>query len=120
MLACHTAACIWLAIPEFDIESNRSWKSDSTNMIEKENRIEQYFAALYWAFTALTTVGFGDIFAVTTTERIFSIITMAIGVTFYAYATATVASIIHSFDVRSSRQRKKIEQLRLFVKLSYN
>lgn len=118
LLACHTAACIWLAIPVFDFDhQQRSWKTHSnTNGVVELSPIDQYLAALYWAFTAITTVGFGDIFAVTTTERVFSIITMAVGVTFYAYATATVSSILHSFDARQARNRKKIEQLRLFIK----
>jgi hypothetical protein len=44
----------------------------------------QYLVALYWAFTTMTTVGYGDVTPQTDEERIFCIFAMIIGVAFYS------------------------------------
>lgn len=40
-------------------------------------KLLQYVASMYWAFTTLTTVGYGDISAKTVAERIYAIIAQA-------------------------------------------
>jgi len=40
---------------------------------------EAYTTALYFAFTSLTTVGFGNVSANTYYEKIFSVVSMLIG-----------------------------------------
>lgn len=44
---------------------------------------EAYITSLYYTFTSLTSVGFGNVSANTKTEKIFSIIMMLIGGKFY-------------------------------------
>jgi len=59
--------------------------------------------------------GYGDIIPATNIERSFSIFTMILGVTFYAYSTATVSSVLHSLDLRETINREKMESLRAFM-----
>ena len=40
---------------------------------------------------------------------------MILGVTFYAYATATVSSVLQSVDLRETKNREKMECLRSFM-----
>jgi hypothetical protein len=40
---------------------------------------EQYLASIYWVFQTLTTVGYGDIPAITTSERLISCFIMVLG-----------------------------------------
>ena len=91
-------ACVWIALPSIT-ENTDSWLTAGDFDFSEEPTRHLYIASLYWAFTALTTVGFGDVIAGNESERMFSIFTMAIGVTFYAYATATVSSVLHSLDL---------------------
>jgi hypothetical protein len=56
-----------------------------------------YFAALKLIYIYFQ--GFGDIIPHGNIERIFSLFTMVLGVTFYAYSTATVSSVLHSLDI---------------------
>lgn len=54
---------------------------------------DSYITALYFTCSSLTSVGFGNVSANTTSEKIFSICTMLIGGKYYTY-TYTICIII--------------------------
>jgi protein-S-isoprenylcysteine O-methyltransferase Ste14 len=66
-------------------------------------------------FQTLTTVGFGDITAETTAERIFSIVWMILGVGMFSFAIGNVGSILSNIDKRESELREKINQFNEFT-----
>ena len=79
LFATHLVACLWHAIGiKLDIEDSQ----ECTNGVEegwvcRENLTTQptgytYVAALYWSFSTLTTVGYGDISARSIEVRFFS------------------------------------------------
>jgi len=76
----------------------------------------KYLAAVYWSFSTLTTVGFGDISAKTNAERIFSIVCMVVGVSWYAFIISTISSIIHMFDRRNAELKRKQRIILQFMK----
>ncbi|KAH8054831.1 voltage-gated potassium channel [Aureococcus anophagefferens] len=71
----------------------------------------QYLAAIYWAFTTMTTVGFGDITPAGDMERIFAIFGMLMGVSFYSYIIASVSSMVSSVDSKNAVYFEKMDQL---------
>lgn len=71
----------------------------------------RYVVALYFAFTTMTTVGYGDITPATDTERWFAIAAMVIGVGFYSYLLATISSIVTASDAKSAIYYEKMDQL---------
>lgn len=77
---------------------------------------ELYFAAYYFSVTTFTTVGYGDIHATCTTERVLSIFLMIGGVFAFSFATGTITSILTSLD----QTNKLVNEKMLVVnKLSY-
>ena len=62
----------------------------------------KYLNSLYWAFTTLTTVGYGDISATTNWEIAFSILTMILGVTMYSLILSSVNSAMAAFDTNTA------------------
>jgi len=80
---------------------------------------DKYIASMYWAFTTLTTVGFGDIHATTAAEQMFSIVTMIIGVTVYAVIISGINSAFVASDARSEIVNRKRRQVREFCRI-YN
>lgn len=71
----------------------------------------QYLASLYWALQTLTTVGFGDISAGTTIEKIMAIIWMIFGIGFYSFTIGNLSQIIASIDIRSELLSQKLNTL---------
>ena len=71
-----------------------------------------YTTGLYWTVTTITTVGYGDISATNTAERIVASIIMIIGVIAFSFSTGSLSSIIQNVDSRQAEYRKRLEILK--------
>ena len=111
----HIVACLWYLIPFWDDDSPSELSWIMRHGIEN-SFIESYSSAAYWSFSTLTTVGYGDITGFTTTEKIFSMVVMAIGVTWYAFIVSSMSSIIAGFDTYNARMREKSQKLNSFMR----
>ena len=41
--------------------------------------MQKYISSFYWAYSTVTTVGYGDVHALTVLERLFCVVAMVIG-----------------------------------------
>ncbi len=57
-----------------------------------------YVTSFYFTTTTILTVGYGDITAVSMSEKILCIILMIIGVISFSFATGSLSSIIANYD----------------------
>lgn len=57
-------------------------------------RLHSFFDALWWSTATITTVGYGDVFPITTAGRIVGGFTMVVGISTFAIVTAKVAEIL--------------------------
>lgn len=90
-LIAHWLACIWYAIGNMEqphADSRIGWLYNLGDQIGKPYNSsglggpsikDKYVTALYFTFSSLTSVGFGNVCANTDAEKIFSICTMLIG-----------------------------------------
>ena len=70
-----------------------------------------YMTSVYWTITTLTTVGYGDIVAKNTEERMFTAFIMIIGVFIYSYTIGSLSSLLSNLDARKEQLNKKLELL---------
>lgn len=68
--------------------------------VGEDGRLQSFFDALWWSTTTITTVGYGDVFPVTTAGRLVGVVTMVVGISAFAMVTAKVAE----FLVRTSAE----------------
>lgn len=64
----------------------------------------------------MTTVGFGDIGALTVIEKVISIFWMIFGIGFYSFTIGNLSQIIASIDIRSEVLSQKLNTLTEFSK----
>lgn len=57
-------------------------------------RIHSFFDALWWSASTITTVGYGDIYPITTAGRIIAVFTMVVGISTLAVVTARIAQFL--------------------------
>jgi len=103
----HLIGCFWYFMAWIGDDSPGPLSWVVRHGIQDESVQVKYLTSVYWAFSTLTTVGFGDISAYTTPERIFSILCMVAGVSWYAFIISTISSIISLFDKRNVEIKRK-------------
>ena len=129
LLATHLVGCVWYFLGiqgdfleekerctyEEDIENNMAdyteggWVCREGYLdIGDDSNGQRYIASLYWAFSTLTTVGYGDISAVTVGEQLYSMLMMLLGVSWYAYVVGSMSTIMTSFDRQNKMVREKV------------
>jgi potassium voltage-gated channel Eag-related subfamily H protein 5 len=115
LLLTHSLACvyIYLAVQNQD----ESWLSYTGLDINSASETDVYVAALYFASTCVTTVGFGDITPTTTLERVWAVAGMIVGASFFAYLIASLASTIEFFTSvsRTRKYRERINRVHAFL-----
>jgi hypothetical protein len=70
--------------------------------------LTRYVSSLYWAYTTMTTVGYGDITPTTTFERIFAVIAMFFGASLFGYVIGSIASLMENGSGMSGAAKKRV------------
>lgn len=112
----HVVGCFWhmIVVPTDGDYDVNSWVV--RHGVEDEPDIVKYITALYWAFSTLTTVGYGDINSYLPQEKLYSIVCMIMGVSWYAYIVSSMSSIMSSFDRKNAHIRERFEELNEFMR----
>ena len=62
--------------------------------MQDESNFDLYITSVYWTVQTITSVGFGDIPAITYSEKILAILCMIIGAGFYSFTNGNLSSIL--------------------------
>jgi hypothetical protein len=117
--SCHLAGCIFVASGLRSVKGNEhlSWLSISGfvhfetsdtapkyRIVYTESMFGLYVNALYWAFTTLSTTGFGDIVPVDNISRLVAIVV----ITYSLYMNASIAGHVYTALLESDNDDDRI------------
>ncbi|XP_066597714.1 potassium voltage-gated channel subfamily H member 6 isoform X4 [Prorops nasuta] len=127
-LIAHWLACIWYAIGNAErptLKSKVGWLdilANDTHQFYSHNNTggpsikSRYITALYFTFSSLTSVGFGNVAPNTDSEKIFTIIVMLIGSLMYASIFGNVSAIIQRLYSGTARYHTQMLRVREFIR----
>ena len=58
----------------------------------------QYVTSLYWAFTTMSAVGYGDICPISRTERTYAMAAMILACGIFAYTVNSIGNIVSRYN----------------------
>lgn len=109
----HLLACFWYGIT--NLMTMNPWFEDPSGVlhgsIRDESLGERYIVALYWTFTTLATVGYGDITSVNTSERAVNIFVMMVGATVFGYIVANVSTLMGTLNHSQTLINEKVSEV---------
>ena len=118
----HILACIWFMVGVATLDAQlargiepsqtRSWISSSLN-ITVMPPAQQYAASLYWSFTTMTTLGYGDIVPQNNSERIFAMFAMLFGAIVFGYVIGNISALAgasHAYDLQKATVQRDVKE----------
>ncbi|KAM4543333.1 voltage-gated inwardly rectifying potassium channel KCNH2 isoform 2-T3 [Fundulus diaphanus] len=125
-LIAHWLACIWYAIGNVERNGSIGWLHTLGDQLGKHfndsipgsgpSIKDKYVTALYFTFSSLTSVGFGNVSPNTNSEKIFSICVMLIGSLMYASIFGNVSAIIQRLYSGTARYHTQMLRVREFIR----
>ncbi|XP_030642502.1 voltage-gated inwardly rectifying potassium channel KCNH7 [Chanos chanos] len=128
-LIAHWLACIWYAIGNVEqpyLKNKIGWLDNLGASIGKRYNYsdptsgpsikDKYVTALYFTFSSLTSVGFGNVSPNTNSEKIFSICVMLIGSLMYASIFGNVSAIIQRLYSGTARYHMQMLRVKEFIR----
>lgn len=88
----HWIACFFFMVGDNELPNPDSWLVVAG--IDHADVNTKYIFSLYWAFTTMTTVGYGDIHPNTPKERALTLFTMLVSCVVYAYTIGSIGSLV--------------------------
>ncbi|XP_053117582.1 potassium voltage-gated channel subfamily H member 7 isoform X3 [Hemicordylus capensis] len=128
-LIAHWLACIWYAIGNVErhyLSPKIGWLDSLGQQLGKHYNQsdgssgpsikDKYVTALYFTFSSLTSVGFGNVSPNTNSEKIFSICVMLIGSLMYASIFGNVSAIIQRLYSGTARYHMQMLRVKEFIR----
>ena len=120
MLLIHVVACVWyllklltfiyrIFIARFSDTSKINWIY--VKGYDDMPNYELYITSFYFSVTTIVTVGYGDITAISVSEKIVCVFLMISGVIAFSYATGALSSIISNYDSTEAKLKEKMSTL---------
>ncbi|WP_413290158.1 cyclic nucleotide-binding domain-containing protein [Bdellovibrio sp. HCB337] len=101
-LLVHLVACGWIAL------------GSGTAGVDAD-KVTEYIKGVYWSFTTLTTVGYGDISAKTNPQMLYACMIQFIGVGVFGYVLSNVASLIARNDAAREHHMNNLDRVELYM-----
>jgi len=105
-LLVHLVSCAWIAL-------------GSGTAGPDPDRALEYVKAIYWSFTTLTTVGYGDITAKTPQQMLFACGVQIVGVGVFGFVLSNVASLLSRMDAAREHHMDSLDKVETFMRSNH-
>jgi len=112
----HLMACVLFGLST--VITSHPWYNDGGDLFPPQEHASmgsKYILSLYWTFTIMSTVGYGDILPNNTAERLLNVFVILLGASMFGYMIANVSALIQSFNSIDSVKDDRIETITMYL-----
>lgn len=107
----HILGCVWFMLTNNDYSKGEvDWIAVSNSTTKSTTT--KYLLSLYFVFTTMTTVGFGDIVATNDLEMGICVLLMIIGAAIFGYIAGSVSVLLEEMDIAKAKNKEKMNLLK--------
>ncbi|KAK3283954.1 hypothetical protein CYMTET_8365 [Cymbomonas tetramitiformis] len=123
----HWIACGWYLVAQIEGIDEGTWVSEMIDVgeydehgvqkigIHEDSPVKQYIISVYHSIMVMSTIG-SYILPVTNVERIFSIVSMMIGASVFAYGMTNMCTLIFNLNRNEVVYRSRMDEINDFMK----
>ncbi|KAG9402212.1 Potassium voltage-gated channel sub H member 5 [Aphanomyces cochlioides] len=112
----HLSSCAFFFVgaTSNDLYDGMSWISDQG--LNNATLGEKYVLSLYFAFTTMATVGYGDILPISHLEVAYVIFYMLVGASVFGYIIGSMSSLVDQMQTKSMAAKEKMNRVKDYMK----
>ncbi|KAK4783529.1 hypothetical protein SAY86_007903 [Trapa natans] len=111
LFAVHSAGCFYFWLAAHHKTPTNTWIGSQVPNFKEESIWLGYTYSMYWSIVTLTTVGYGDLHAVNTGEKVFNMLYMLFNIGLTAYLIGNMTNLIVHAAVRTFAMRDAINEI---------
>lgn len=98
IICSHVMTCLFYFAAKYNSFSKDTWVFRYSFLDYSD--IDTYILSMYWSYTTLSTVGYGDITPCTNIEILMSLMWMVFGICFFSFTIGSLASMLSGVDTK--------------------
>ncbi|KAJ0091654.1 hypothetical protein Patl1_12851 [Pistacia atlantica] len=111
LFAVHSAGCFYYWLAARHKTPKNTWIGDQVEDFKHRSIWLGYTYSMYWSIVTLTTVGYGDLHAVNTGEKVFNMFYMLFNIGLTAYIIGNMTNLIVHAAVKTFFMRDAINEI---------
>ncbi|XP_078149521.1 potassium channel AKT1-like [Carex rostrata] len=115
LFAVHCAGCFYYLLADRYKDPTMTWIGAAIPNFHNESLAIRYVTSMYWSITTVTTVGYGDLHAVTLGEKIFTMFYMLFNLGLTAYLIGNMTNLVVHTTTRTRKYRDTIQAAMSFA-----
>ncbi|RHY28257.1 hypothetical protein DYB32_006106 [Aphanomyces invadans] len=112
----HMSSCafFFVGVTSEDMYDGASWIQQQN--LGNSSLGEKYITSLYFAFTTMATVGYGDILPTTHVEVIYVTFYMLVGASVFGYIIGSMSSLVDQMQTKTTLAKEKMDRVKDYMK----
>ncbi|XP_059643758.1 potassium channel KAT3 [Cornus florida] len=111
LFAVHSAGCFYYWLATHHKTTDKTWIGAQVPDFEHRSIWLGYTYSMYWSIVTLTTVGYGDLHAENTGEKIFNMVYMLFNIGLTAYLIGNMTNLVVHGAIRTFVMRDTINEI---------